>query len=94
MTNKNSNLEEFKQSATYHFSILKPGVSIYDGCSREIKMSIEMIHNDNIKNTDFDIRAVLKLALQMFPRAELELLNEIQKFLLNSIAKVIKVQLT
>lgn len=90
-------LEEFKGFASYHFEKLKPAESIYDGYILEIKVSgysdmirlgesliklcLHVVHTDALDNKDLDIGSVMELALQFFPRAELEVLDEIQEIL-------------
>ena len=90
-------LEEFKHFASYHFKILQPAESIYDGYIREIKVSgyldmmglgvslikmcLHVVHTEELDNKEFDIGSVLELALQLFPRAEVEVLDEIANLL-------------
>jgi len=90
-------LEEFKHFASYHFKILQPAESIYHGYIREIKVSgysdmmglgvslikmcLHVVHTDELDNKEFDIGSVLELALELFPRAELEVLDEIANLL-------------
>ncbi|WP_431244258.1 hypothetical protein ACQ9BO_07805 [Flavobacterium sp. P21] len=91
-------LEELKHFASYHFKMLRPAESIYDGDILEIKVSgysdmirlgvnlirmcLHIVHSDALDDREMDIGSVMELALQMFPKAELEVLDEIQKLLL------------
>lgn len=96
-TDEIKTLEEFKHFASYHFTMLKPAQSIYDGHILEIKlagysdmirlgqnlikMCLHIVQTDALDNKDLDIGSVMELALQFFPRAELEVLDEIQEML-------------
>ncbi|KVV14381.1 hypothetical protein ACRASX_02215 [Flavobacterium sp. TMP13] len=104
-TSEIKTLEEFKQFASYHFKVLDAETNGSDGCVHKIKvagysdmmglglnlikMCLEIIQMENLDNTDVDIGSVLELALQMFPRAELEVLDEIHLMLISEAPKKI-----
>lgn len=91
-------LEEFTHFASYHFKMLRVAENINDGYILEIKVSgysdmirlggnlirmcLHIVQTDALDNKEMDIGAVMELALQLFPRAELEVLDEIQELLL------------
>ncbi|PKB18829.1 hypothetical protein [Flavobacterium sp. 5] len=97
-TNEITTLEEFKDFASSHFEKLKPAESIYDGYILKIKVSgysdmirvgesliklcLHVVHTDALDNKDLDIGSVMELALQFFPRAETEVLEEIHQMLI------------
>lgn len=90
-------LEEFKNFASYHFKMLRTAENGNDGYILEIKVSgysdmirlgenlmrmcLHIVQTDALDNKEMDIGAVMELALQLFPRAELEVLDEIQELL-------------
>ncbi|MFH7010870.1 hypothetical protein ACHRV5_03305 [Flavobacterium sp. FlaQc-52] len=87
--------EELKHLASYHFKMLRPAQSVYEGHIREIKFDgysdmiglgvnliricLHIVQTDELDNRDIYIGSVLELALQLIPSAELELLDEIYK---------------
>ena len=95
---ENKTIEEFTHFASYHFKMLKVAKNSNDGYILEIKVSgysdmirlgmnlmnmcLHILQTDALDNKEMDIGAVMELALQLFPRAELEVLDEIQEMLL------------
>lgn len=93
-TDEIKTLEELKHFASYHFKMLRPAESNYDGYTLEIKVSgysdmillgvnlmrmcLHIVQTDALDNKEMDIGDVMDLALQLFPRSELEVLDEIQ----------------
>lgn len=94
-------LEELKHLASYHFKMLRPAHSIYEGHIREIKFDgysdmiglgvnliricLHIVHSDELDNKEIYIGSVLELALQLIPSTELELLDEIYKLKISDV---------
>ncbi|OXG05867.1 hypothetical protein BC749_12113 [Flavobacterium araucananum] len=94
-TDKIKTLEEFKDFASYHFKLLKPIQDKEGESIREIRfygytdmtclgvnlirMCLHIIYSDELDNREIYIGSVLELALQLIPRAEIEVLDEIYK---------------
>lgn len=88
-------IEDLKHLASYHFKMLRPAQSVYEGSIREIKFDgysdmiglgvnlikicFHIVQTDELDNQNIHIGSLLELALQLIPSAELELLDEIYK---------------